>query len=227
MVALAAVVGDSYTAAPACEMLATHCCVCGLPLLDALSVELGIGPICRKKYGFDAPIGIVQWESFDATFEQVNGEYPLKVHAAARKRDARVAANGVVHRLALRRGGQLRQGQLDVPNALGLLICLGFVKLAMIVADAMVAVRIEIAGDAVHLPNGILMNAGHYEVRVPFSDDFRAKMWAGGGLARVGVWDKRAKCYRVSHAHRGALFAALKLCYTGQDAVGPKGKFVL
>jgi hypothetical protein len=34
-------------------MVATNCAVCHLPLLDAKSVELGIGPICRKKFGFD------------------------------------------------------------------------------------------------------------------------------------------------------------------------------
>lgn len=43
----------SYENAPATKMLATHCCVCARPLVDAKSVELGIGPDCRKKYGFD------------------------------------------------------------------------------------------------------------------------------------------------------------------------------
>ena len=36
-----------YTAAPATILLATHCCACGRPLVDATSVELGIGPECR------------------------------------------------------------------------------------------------------------------------------------------------------------------------------------
>ena len=44
----------SYVDAPACKMLATHCCCCGRPLVDAISVELGIGPECRK--GFDGNI---------------------------------------------------------------------------------------------------------------------------------------------------------------------------
>jgi hypothetical protein len=34
-------------------MLATHCAVCARPLVDAKSVELGIGPDCRRKYGYD------------------------------------------------------------------------------------------------------------------------------------------------------------------------------
>ena len=43
----------SYENAPATEMLATECAVCGRPLLDARSVELGIGPECRRKYGYN------------------------------------------------------------------------------------------------------------------------------------------------------------------------------
>lgn len=38
----------SYESAPATIMLATHCCCCGRPLVDAISVEMGIGPECRK-----------------------------------------------------------------------------------------------------------------------------------------------------------------------------------
>ena len=39
-----------YQDAPACKLIATHCCACGRPLLDAVSVENGIGPVCREKY---------------------------------------------------------------------------------------------------------------------------------------------------------------------------------
>ena len=37
----------SYENAPATKLLATNCCCCGRPLVDATSVELGIGPECR------------------------------------------------------------------------------------------------------------------------------------------------------------------------------------
>lgn len=46
----------SYETAPATELVATHCCACGKPLVDAKSVEMGIGPVCRKKHGFDMPV---------------------------------------------------------------------------------------------------------------------------------------------------------------------------
>lgn len=47
----------SYEDSKQTKMLATDCCVCGRPLCDSVSVEMGIGPECRRKYGFniDAP----------------------------------------------------------------------------------------------------------------------------------------------------------------------------
>lgn len=46
---------SEYATTPACKMLATHCVVCGRPLLDSVSVTMGIGPECRK--GEDEGIG--------------------------------------------------------------------------------------------------------------------------------------------------------------------------
>ena len=40
----------SYSQAPATRMLATHCGACARPLVDATSVEAGLGPECRKQY---------------------------------------------------------------------------------------------------------------------------------------------------------------------------------
>ena len=47
---------SSYETAPATRMLATQCAVCARPLLDAVSVETGIGPHCRAKYGFNVEV---------------------------------------------------------------------------------------------------------------------------------------------------------------------------
>lgn len=46
---------NTYENAPATKMLATHCVCCGRALVDATSVEMGIGPECREgaKGGFD------------------------------------------------------------------------------------------------------------------------------------------------------------------------------
>jgi hypothetical protein len=44
----------SYENAPATKMLATHCCLCARPLVDAVSVEAGMGPDCRENSGYYA-----------------------------------------------------------------------------------------------------------------------------------------------------------------------------
>lgn len=43
----------SYEDAPSTQLVATHCAVCNRPLVDAVSVETGIGPDCRARYGYD------------------------------------------------------------------------------------------------------------------------------------------------------------------------------
>lgn len=57
---------NNYVNAPGTKMLASHCAVCGRPLLDAESVEKGIGPDCRKRYGYDVPAD-------DAARKEANG----------------------------------------------------------------------------------------------------------------------------------------------------------
>ena len=42
----------SYENAPATQLIATHCACCGRPLVDAASVERGVGPECARKYGY-------------------------------------------------------------------------------------------------------------------------------------------------------------------------------
>jgi hypothetical protein len=43
----------SYENLASTKMLATNCAVCGRPLRDAVSVEMGIGPDCREKHGYN------------------------------------------------------------------------------------------------------------------------------------------------------------------------------
>lgn len=42
---------SSYENAPATLLLATHCAACARPLVDSVSVEAGMGPVCRQRYG--------------------------------------------------------------------------------------------------------------------------------------------------------------------------------
>lgn len=38
------------------KVLATHCACCGRPLVDAKSVQIGLGPICRKTFQYDLDV---------------------------------------------------------------------------------------------------------------------------------------------------------------------------
>lgn len=53
----------SYENAPATQMLATHCAICARPLCDATSVEAGIGPDCRARYGYNITVDPVARDS--------------------------------------------------------------------------------------------------------------------------------------------------------------------
>lgn len=43
----------TYENSPQTSLVATHCAVCARPLCDAVSVDLGIGPECRKRHGHE------------------------------------------------------------------------------------------------------------------------------------------------------------------------------
>jgi hypothetical protein len=46
----------SYVNAPQTELVATHCAACGRPLVDSVSVEVGMGPDCRKRLMEDVDV---------------------------------------------------------------------------------------------------------------------------------------------------------------------------
>jgi hypothetical protein len=107
---------SGYENAPATIMLATHCAVCARPLVDAKSVDAGIGPECRKRHGYN----------------EVHDE------------ESRAAANRIVHAVALARAnGRTLEGDWDALVASTALAGLGFRKLAQVLAERAATVRIE------------------------------------------------------------------------------------
>lgn len=80
---------SGYENAPATRMLATACACCARPLVDAKSVETGMGPYCRRKHGYEADVT-------DAARKEGNAI----VHAIASAPDmTREALAGAVARL--------------------------------------------------------------------------------------------------------------------------------
>lgn len=78
----------SYESAPATELLATACACCGRALVDAESVEVGIGPECRKKFAIDNVADSAAREAANAF-----------VHAVARKGVSKAACREVCAKL--------------------------------------------------------------------------------------------------------------------------------
>lgn len=186
----------TYENAPATIMLATRCAICSRPLVDAKSVDAGMGPECRKRYGYN---------------EVVDEE-------------ARAAANRIVHALALRRSdGSSIEGDWDALVAATALAGLGFRKLADVVAKRAATVRIvEDTGVCV---NGYPVDhpmSGSVVLRVwaPYSET------ANDGWRQLRApWDKEHKCRVVPLAKKRELFALLVRYFPDACAFGPKGAF--
>jgi len=191
---------NHYTEAPATKMLATSCACCSLPLVDAVSVETGVGPDCRKKYGFAKPETEVPFESACLLVSEV----PEATEVLAGATTVRELANRLVYRIARDQSGA---HVLTWTNAVR---ALGYAKLAARVAKRLAAVEIESADDG-------------YLVRARYSEAHVAAMRSVPGRR----WDKANKCDHVPAASKEALLAALERAHPGQVARGPKGLFTL
>lgn len=67
---------NGYENSVACKLLASHCVCCGRALVDAISVEMGIGPECREGFNFDLTDEnrkIANKLVFDASLAATNG----------------------------------------------------------------------------------------------------------------------------------------------------------
>ena len=83
----------TYESAPATKMIATHCAVCARPLLDAESVERGIGPDCAKRHGFGKEQEEPNWLTVAVALSELpdgSAERELVETADARKRGMRI-----------------------------------------------------------------------------------------------------------------------------------------
>lgn len=173
-----------YENAPACEMLATHCAACGRPLVDAVSVEANMGPVCREKYGV----------ADGATDEQ------------------RAAANVIVARIAREVSGMTDENVLELVAELR---ALGFVALAdRVVARVVGAPKVTITVEGPEL----VVATPCYDVNGELvADTFRT--------IDGRFWDRAAKVNRFPLRSKRALWAALRQCFPGVAAEGPKGRF--
>jgi hypothetical protein len=203
----------SYETAPATEMLASHCACCARPLVDAVSVEAGVGPECRKKHGFGVAQGEPDWalafEAF-AVFGTAQHDVTAGFAPAAWGVDAHKVCNVLVHRIALDQDSTLALACVEAVHALG------FVKLAKRCAKRLASITIEAEGDEL-------------VVRAPYSDDSVAilRRVPGRRFEKFAPDGRKDARNRFPAASKRELFAALTRAFPGATVRGPKGLFTL
>lgn len=192
-----------YTDAPATDLLATRCAACGRPLLDAVSVEIGMGPVCRERAGLDGAGTGADWPAVVALLAGTG----IDLSAA----DARRVANKIVHRVAA------DQGAGDVPVLLGALTALGFDGVARAIRD-----HLDVQVPAVEVTAG---EGDRLDVTLRGLDGetFNAVVTALRGVPGRR-WDATRKVNVIPAAARRALWGALvTVLPPGAQIRGAKG----
>lgn len=207
----------SYENAPATILLATHCACCGRPLVDAASVETGIGPDCRKRHGFVEAQGDPDWPAVESALDGCpvgtilfpSGVAAVEASWRLGGLETRRVANQLVYLVAQAASG-LGHGPALIFAAVTALRALGFTKLAGVLSKRIAKVQIE-------------ERDGRLFVATPFTPD----VVKGFRIVPGRRWEKKEKLNSFPSAERRRLFAVLRRCFPGVVAVGPKGFFIL
>jgi len=134
----AAPLGEGYLAAPATAILATHCCLCGRELLDAASVERGLGPTCAKRAGVGDTAHPADWpRALRALGRTDIAAASLPGWAL----DAHRVSNVLVHRV-----GRAPEAPA-VPHVCEAIDALGYHRLAATLAARLVPVAVTVAAE--------------------------------------------------------------------------------
>lgn len=105
----------TYEAAPATTLVATQCACCARALVDAVSVETGVGPVCREKHGYGTAQTSADWTAALAAL----GSAVSASDIASWGDDAQRAANALVYRVAVEQRGPAVSAYVAAIAALG------------------------------------------------------------------------------------------------------------
>jgi len=196
-----------YENAPATLMVATSCAACGRPLVDAVSVEAGMGPDCRDKHGYYEEQSSPDFEAALKMLAPLSAEDRAAFFAA--QPDAHGMANKLVHRVAADSNPLVRGACIAAIGALG------FIRLAHKLADHAKGICVEELG-------GMLV------VKSPYSVEFNEAVRRVPGARWVKNPEGKGGARHVPASARVALWAALKAGYPrGTPVFGSKGTAVL
>lgn len=200
----------SYENSPACKLVATNCACCGAPLVDAISVETGMGPVCREKHGFYKPDLEVDILAIVAALAVA---LPEELYVATVKgiSTSREAANKLVHRAAIEQRGAV------FGYCVSAIAMLGFTTLADRMVKHAKGIRVESKGDTLL-------------VFSPFNPDFVMRAKKIGGKWTPSEKPKKGEkgAWSIPAKRRGELWGVLKATYPeGTPVRGEKGVKVL
>lgn len=215
----------TYENATATKFIATHCAVCGKSLVDADSVQMAIGPECRKRHGYGVQTCTPDWFAARTILANFGSELGAPETLVTDETEA------VAHRLAnvlLHRFAENFRTARWIPDCLH---ALGYDKLA-----ARAAKRARVKLGAVTAP------AAPTEIRIESrtdSWDFRGKRYSREVLAVTSPrderfiaavralpgrrWDAEARVWTVPADQRPALWNVIKTCFAGLPLVSAKG----
>lgn len=190
-----------YTDAPATHLLATHCCLCGRPLVDAPSVERGVGPTCARNAGLGDEHGEPSWD-LAAELLAVTDVSPSTVPGWGV--DARRAVNALVHRVGVNVDAE------RVPYLAVAIAHLGFVRLGQLVAERCAAFAVMVSREGEELT-----------VRTSKLSETHFRAWLDATLAIPGrVWHRETRTTTFPLTSREALWEALHRLPAGTAIVG-------
>lgn len=190
-----------YENAPATKMVATFCACCGKELVDAKSLESGMGPHCRKKHGFNAELSAPSAEAAARVIKSaLAGGLVLTEGDLA---DPRKVANRIVYRIAA------EQDSVASRHLAAAVWHLGLTKLAGILAKRLGGVVVTQEGDEL-------------VIKAPYDPNVGYRMSRAGAL-----WHKETKTRRAPLSARESVFHALIDAYPGALLIGTKNAAVI
>jgi hypothetical protein len=142
--------GDGYLAAPATAILATHCCLCGRALLDAASVERGLGPTCAKRAGVGDAAHPADWPRAARALGRTDVAAEALPGWAL---DAHRVSNVLVHRVGRAPAAPA------VPHVCEAIDALGYHRLAATLAAHLVPVAVTVAAEEEAPPRSSTMTS--------------------------------------------------------------------
>lgn len=185
---------SAHEDSPVTALVATHCCLCGRALTDAVSLERGIGPVCAERFGADAEPGAADWAAVSR----------LVPAALVVEGDARRTANRVLYRVSAARDSA------EVPALVEGLRALGFAA----VADRLTERLAEEGAVTVRAEGSVL------RVETPFRPAFNDALRAEVPARR---WNPTTKAWTVPVAAKRGLWNALRAAFRGHALVTDAG----